>query len=83
MGGGGFNVNMIIDRMMERYDTNEDGQIDADEQKEFDERASRMTAADKDGDGVISRDEVKSYMEQMMQRFGGGQGGGQGGPPRN
>ena len=66
--------------MMERYDLNADGKIDAEEQKDFDERAARMTEADKDGDGEISRDEVKSYMSEMMKRFSSGGGGG--GPPQ-
>ena len=63
---------------MSRYDTNEDGKIDAEEQEEFDERASRMTSADKDGDGSITREEVKAYMDDAMKRWGGGGGGGQG-----
>lgn len=74
--GGGFDINRIVDMTMERYDTNEDDQLDAEEQKEFDERASRLTAADKDGDGIITRDEVKTYMDEMMKRFSQGGGGG-------
>ncbi len=66
---------------MNRYDTNQDGKLDATEQEEFDERAERMkTAADKDGDGVITRDEVKSYMDDVMKRFSRNGGGGGGGP---
>ena len=79
--GGGFDVNQIIDMTMNRYDTNQDGKLDATEQEEFDERAERMkTAADKDGDGVITRDEVKSYMDDVMKRFSRNGGGGGGGP---
>ncbi len=75
---GGFDMDRIIDMTMSRYDTNEDGKIDAEEQEEFDERASRMTSADKDGDGSITREEVKAYMDDAMKRWGGGGGGGQG-----
>ena len=77
-GGGGFSVDMIVDRTMERYDTNGDGKIDQEEQKGFDERAQRMSGADSNGDGDITRDEIKTYMDAMMKRmqqqggFGGG-----------
>lgn len=81
--GGGFDMNRIIDMTMDRYDTNGDDKIDAEEQKDFDERASRMTSADKDGDGAISREEIKTYMDAMMKRFQqSGGGGGGGGPPQ-
>jgi len=83
--GGGMDMSRIIDMTMDRYDTNADGKIDTEEQKDFDERAARMTAADKDGDGAITREEVQSYMDEMMKRFSGGQGGGEGqgrGPSR-
>lgn len=87
-GMGGFSVDMIVDRTMSRYDTNSDGQIDAEEQKGFDERARRIADADQNGDGNISRDEIKTAMEAMMRQFqqngggfgGGGGGGGGGGP---
>ena len=78
-GGGGFSVSMIVDRTMERYDTNQDGKIDAEEQKSFDSRASRLTEADSDGDGSLSRDEITKSMEAMMKRFRQGGGGGGGG----
>lgn len=78
-GGGGFSVDMIVDRTMERYDTNGDGLIDATEQESFDERAQRMAGADTDGDGNISRDEIRKTMEEMMKRFQGGGGGAGGG----
>ena len=84
---GGFNVDAMIDRTMSRYDLNSDGQIDAEEQKEFDERAQRIAGADQNNDGNISRDEIKTAMEGMMRQFqqnggfgGGGGGGGGGGP---
>ena len=83
-GGGGFDINRIIDMTMDRYDTNQDGKLDATEQEEFDERAAGMkTSADKDGDGSITRDEVKAYMDEAMKRFSrSGAGGGGGGGPR-
>jgi HlyD family secretion protein len=81
-GQGGFSVDMIVDRTMSRYDTNSDGQIDAEEQKGFDERARRIADSDQNGDGNISRDEIKTAMEAMMRQFqqNGGGGGGGGGP---
>ena len=88
-GGGGFSVDSIVDRSMERYDANSDGIIDKDEMAEVDERfRGRISDADTDGDGGISRDELKKSMEAMMKQmqqggggFGGGGrgGGGQGG----
>lgn len=79
---------MIVDRSMDKYDTNSDGNIDAEEQKAFDDRASRLKDADSNGDGILSRDEIKKSMEAMMKRMssgggmggrGGGGGGGRGG----
>ncbi len=80
-GGGGFNMDAMIDRTMERYDTNTDGKIDSEEQKSFDERASRFSDADKDADGNITREEIKSAMDAMMRQFqqNGGAGAGTGG----
>ncbi len=80
-GGGGFSVDSIVDRTMERYDANGDDKIDEDERAEVDERMrDRLADADSDGDGAISREELKSGMEAMFQRMqqGGGFGGGGG-----
>ena len=77
-GGGGFNMSSIIDRSMERYDTNGDGSIDADEMSNVDGRAKdMMTGADSNGDGSVSRAELEKAMSEMMKRFqqGGGSGG--------
>lgn len=79
--GGGFDVNSMIDGIMTKYDTNEDGKIDSEEQEAFEGMASRMTSADKDGDGEITKEEVKTYMDDAMKRFSKGGGGG-GGRPR-
>ena len=71
-------MSSIIDRSMERYDTNGDGSIDADEMSNVDGRAKdMMTGADSNGDGSVSRAELEKAMSEMMKRFqqGGGSGG--------
>lgn len=79
-GGGGFDMNAMLDRMMQRYDTNSDGKIDADEMAALDSRAvDRVKAADADGDGSVTREEMKRGVEEMMKRFREGGGGGPGG----
>ena len=79
-GGGGFSMSAMVDRMMERYDTNADGKIDKDEQANLSERAKPMIAdADTDGDGAISKTEITKATEKMMERFRSGGGGGFGG----
>jgi hypothetical protein len=80
--GGGFNMSAMIDRSMERYDTNSDGSIDADELANIEGRAKEMMSnADSDGDGSVSRAELEKSMAEMMKRFqqGGGAGGRGGG----
>ncbi len=78
-GGGGFNMSAIVDRTMERYDTNGDGNIDADETANIDGRAKDMvTGADSNSDGSVSRAELEKAMAAMMSRMQ--QGGGAGGP---
>ena len=81
--GGGFDASAIVDRMMQRYDTNSDGKIDATEIASIDERSrDRVKQGDKNGDGEVSKDELVKAMDAMMKRFqgGGGPGGGRGGP---
>ena len=69
----------MIDRTMERYDTNGDGNIDADETANIDGRAKDMvTGADSNSDGSVSRAELEKAMAAMMSRMQ--QGGGAGGP---
>lgn len=86
-GGGGFSASAIVDRMMQRYDTNSDGKIDAAEIANIDERSrDRVKQGDKNGDGEVSKEEMTKAMEAMMKRFQGGgagggrPGGGRGGP---
>ncbi|HMO92303.1 MAG TPA: HlyD family efflux transporter periplasmic adaptor subunit [Pirellulaceae bacterium] len=82
--GGGFSVDMIVDRSMERYDTDGDGILSASELENVDDRMRAMISeADTDRDGSITRDELKLAMERMMRRMqenGGGFGPGGGGP---
>ena len=59
-----------------------DGKIDADEMSSLSERAKPMVeAADGDGDGSVTKEELKSAMQKRMQSggFGGGGGGQRGG----
>ena len=75
-------MSAIIDRSMDRYDTNSDGSIDADELANIDGRAKDMMSnADSNGDGSVSRAELEKSMSDMMKRFqqGGGAGGWGGG----
>lgn len=78
-GEGGGRMAQMIDRTMES-DTNKDGKIDKDELNQIDEQyRSFVTRADANGDGEITREEVKKSFEKMMKRMqenGGGFGGG-------
>ena len=81
-GGGGFNASAIVDRMMERYDSNSDGKIDTAEIANIDERSrERVKGGDQNGDGEITKEEMVKAMNAMMKRFqsGGGPGGPRGG----
>lgn len=72
-GGGGFDINTIVDRSMERNDTNGDGKLSADEIQSIDSQyRSGVEAADTDGDGSVTRAEL---MKSIQQRMGGGGGG--------
>ena len=80
--GAGGNVSAMLDRMMNRYDTNSDGQIDADELQSLDERArNRIQQADSNGDGKVSREELEKGVRAMMRRFQQSGGGSPGGRP--
>jgi hypothetical protein len=52
-----YMTNRRVDRMLDRFDANKDGKIQADEIPEG-RFAERMKSLDKDGDGVITRDEL-------------------------
>jgi hypothetical protein len=83
-GGGGFgDPSAMVDRMMERFDTNADGKLDSSELSSLPgSMAENLPKADKDGDGSITREEFAAYVPEMMKQFsqrmgnGGGPGGG-------
>ncbi|MEZ6096570.1 MAG: HlyD family efflux transporter periplasmic adaptor subunit [Pirellulaceae bacterium] len=80
--GGGFDPSAMLDRMFDRYDTNGDGKIDAQEISSVSGRgADMLSGADGNGDGEITKDELSKAAEKMMQGggFGGGGPGGGGG----
>ena len=82
-GGGGFDPATIVDRMMQRYDTNSDGTIDAGEIANIEERArDRVKQGDQNGDGKVTKQEMAQAMDAMMKRFQGGGGGGRPGGGR-
>lgn len=79
---GGFDMSAMVQRMMDRYDTNSDGKIDASEQEGLEERARGMVSqADSNSDGEITKEEIEASTKRMMERMqngGGGPGGGRG-----
>lgn len=80
---GGFNPAMIVDRIFDRMDANKNGMIDADEIPE--DRKEQMLQNDSDGDGAISKEEMRAGMERMRASGGFGPpggGAGFGGPGR-
>ncbi len=65
-------------RMLERFDANKDGKLSKDEVT--DERMwTRLVAADKDGDGIVSKEEMAAMPANTPARGGRGQGGGRDG----
>jgi multidrug resistance efflux pump len=71
-GGGAPDVNMIIDRMMERSDTDGDGKISAEEIKAMDpQRSVSVVSADADGDGAVTRAELTQGMKKLISQGGG------------
>lgn len=80
--GGGMDMNAMVQRTLDRYDTNKDDKIDKTELESLDERARGFVErSDSNGDGEITKSEIESSMKAMMERFqnGGGAGGGGGG----
>lgn len=72
-GGGPPDVGTIVNRSMERSDTNGDGKLSADEINSIDEsRRDGVKAADTDGDGFVTRAELTDSIKKRMSRGGGG-----------
>lgn len=71
-GGGTFNAESMVARMMEQ-DKNGDGKLNA---EELGERGARMLeTGDTNKDGELDKAELEAFAKQMMERFRGGQGG--------
>ena len=70
-------MDSMVDMSMSRYDTNKDDKIDKDEIAAMDERArGRIEASDSNGDGEITKEELKKGIEAMMKQMQSGGGGG-------
>lgn len=77
-----MDMNAMVQRTLDRYDTNKDNKIDKTELEALDERARGFVErSDANGDGEITKAEIETSMKAMMERFqnGGGAGGGGGG----
>lgn len=62
----------IVQRSMERNDTDGDGVISREEAEAADGRAREMLLqADSDGDGKVTRAELRAALEQRMAGNGG------------
>ena len=80
-GGGSFNPEAIVNRVMESNDKDEDGILSAEEIEGISEQfRSRLTAADADEDGAISKDELLKYFTERAAQRGSGESGGGGRP---
>ena len=75
-GGRGFDPEAMVARMMEQ-DKNKDGKLAKDEVSE--RMQGMIERADRDNDGVASKDELAASFRRPMGGFGGGQAGGQAG----
>lgn len=71
---GGFDPAAIVDRIFDRMDANKNGKIDPDEIPE--DRKEQMLQNDTDGDGAISKEEMRAGMERMRASGGFGPPGG-------
>ena len=70
--GGRPNISTIVDRSMERSDTDGDGQLSASEIEAMDSQfRGFIKAADGDGDGIVTKAEL---MKSFQSRMGGGGG---------
>jgi hypothetical protein len=65
----GADAAAIVDRIFQRMDANQDGKIAKDELPA--EQASRLSAADSNGDGAIDRAELQQSIQQRAQSMGG------------
>jgi multidrug resistance efflux pump len=80
-GGGGMDLNAMVSRTLDRYDTNKDDKIDASELSALDDRARGFVErSDTNSDGEITKAEIETSMKAMMERFQNGGGAGGGGP---
>lgn len=83
--GAGGGAAAIVDSIFSKNDTNGDGKIDAEEIKALGEGGKRITGADSNGDGEVTKAEMTAVMQKAMSSGGGpggGRGGRPGGPPR-
>ncbi len=70
--GGGDRRNMDPARMMERFDTNKDGNLQEPEAPEF--MKDRFATIDLDKNGSVSAEELGKAAQQFQNRRGGGEG---------
>ncbi len=67
-GGGRPDVGTIVQRSMQRNDTDGDGKISAEEMNAVDPQfRDRLQAADADGDGNVTRQELTTAMKARME----------------
>ncbi len=70
-------VESMVGRVLENNDKDSDGILSADELAAINEDfRARITAADTDGDGSVTRDELLKAAPKIMASFGGGRPGG-------
>ncbi len=83
--GAGADPEAMVQMMLDRFDTNGDGQLDASELDALEGRMrDRLAQADTDNDGIISREELVESSRRMMEQMqrNGGPGGGERGRGR-
>lgn len=81
-GGGRPDPSAMVSGMMQKYDTDGNGTIDATEMSSLEGRSRTfIEKADTDSDGSITRAELTTMASNMTSRSGGGGGGGRGPAP--